>query len=356
MIIRRFSKCVSTYIKAGEKVIHGLKNRYSASVKFNCYSQSCNNGPWSVLFFGTDEFALASLKALNHNYRQSGFLRRLEVVTAYRGQENAVIKYAKEHNIIVHNWPPRIKKDDFEIGVVVSFGHLIPSRIIDLFPLGMINVHGSLLPRWRGAAPICHALLNGDTVTGVSIMKIMPKKFDVGSVIAQRKISIHPDETYVELYRKLANLGADLLTETMTEIPDVLNTAQPQIENEATYAPKITEKISYINWKDMSATNIYNLQRALCGIEPLRTHFNKEVVKLLDVRVVSESANINCTREKVPGLAIFDKKNKKLYVSCKGNGWITVGTVVIPGRRPQSAFNFGCGFILNRKEKSCSFY
>ncbi|XP_001605224.2 methionyl-tRNA formyltransferase, mitochondrial [Nasonia vitripennis] len=355
MVVYKLTKCVSTFIKVGEKALSSVNNISIWRLRCDHYANKPpSKGPWRVLFLGTDEFALQSLQALYHT-RQKGIVSRLEIVTAYKGEENAVIKYAKKHNILIHNWPPSISKDEFDIGVVVSFGHLIPSKIIDLFPLGMINVHGSLLPRWRGAAPICHALINGDQETGISIMKIMPKKFDIGSVIVREKVQIHPNETYLELYKKLAILGANLLTETMNQLPDILNTAKPQVETEVTYAPKITPEISFIKWNEMTAEQVYNLQRGLLGIHPLRTYFNNQVIKLLDIKAIPESTKVNCLREKEPGLAIYDKKNKILYVSCQENSWISVGTVIIPGHRPKSATDFGTGFILNRKEKSCIF-
>ncbi|XP_058796329.1 methionyl-tRNA formyltransferase, mitochondrial isoform X2 [Phymastichus coffea] len=351
---RAFLRCLSTFTKSGGNfIVSRGSNKWTYKFERN-YSISCNE-PWSILFFGTDEFALYSLQALFNEYKQKRLLQRLEIVTNYKGQENSLIAYATENNIAVHSWPPQIKDNEFDIGVVVSFGHLIPSKMIKLFPLGMINVHGSLLPRWRGAAPICHALMNGDTVTGVSIMKIMPKKFDIGSVIAKKEVVIKPDETYIDLYNKLGKLGSIVLVESMYSLPSILNTATPQTEEQVTYAPKITQKNSFINWKEMSAQDVYNLQRALLGIHPLRAYLDNQIIKLLDIKCVDDPTSVHCTQEKFPGLAIFDKRKRALYISCQGNSWISVKTVIIPGRKPLSAVNFSSGFIQNRKEKFCIF-
>ncbi|KAG8033998.1 hypothetical protein G9C98_008479 [Cotesia typhae] len=158
--------------------------------------------PWNVLFFGTDDFALESLRKLESSYRSKKLISSLEIVCSYKGDENGIIKFSKEHKIKLHSWPVNFSLSNFDIGVVVSFGHLIPPWIINEFPLGMINVHASLLPRWRGAAPIIYSLMNGDAQTGVTIMKIMPKKFDVGDILAQKIVDIHPNETQPELYDK----------------------------------------------------------------------------------------------------------------------------------------------------------
>lgn len=124
----------------------------------------------------------------------------------------------------------------------------------------------------------------------------------------------------------------------------------------------------------MTAQNVYNLQRALAGIHPLRTQFNELTVKLLDIKCVQDSSTVSCSQEKFPGkdnniifqyswsksqiiagLAIFDKRKKALYISCQGDSWVTVGTVIIPGKKPQSATSFSSGFITNQKDKFCTF-
>ncbi|XP_046739019.1 methionyl-tRNA formyltransferase, mitochondrial isoform X2 [Diprion similis] len=241
--------------------------------------------PWRVLFFGNDDFALQSLMQLHHNYRAGKSIGHLEIVTPYDGRENIVAKYARQHGIAIRNWPPDINLSEFDIGLVVSFGYLIPSRIILSFPLGMLNVHGSLLPRWRGAAPIIYALLNGDSETGISIMKVMPKKFDIGEVVAQQKLNVHPDETMPELRHRMSRLGADLLMDTVEKLPDILDHAVPQSNEGITYAPKVTRKLSIVKWNEMTAKNVYDLQRALCKLYPLTTTFMGATLKLFDVRV-----------------------------------------------------------------------
>jgi len=108
---------------------------------------------------------------------------RLGVVTSFKSPANCVRTYAEKEKLPLQKWPidPSVCPQ-FDLGVVVSFGHLIPASIINGFPYGMINVHASLLPKWRGAAPIIYAIMKGDASTGVSIMKIEPHRFDIGDV------------------------------------------------------------------------------------------------------------------------------------------------------------------------------
>ncbi|KAK2586276.1 hypothetical protein KPH14_001531 [Odynerus spinipes] len=307
-------------------------------------------GPWSVLFFGTDDFSVESLKTLHKEY-ESKALCRLEVVTTQNKKRNEVASYATQNGITINTWPLTSDITDFHIGIVVSFGHLISAHIINSFPLGMLNVHGSLLPRWRGASPITYSIMNGDTHTGVTIMTVLPKKFDIGDIIAQEQTNISPDETFPELRARLAKIGASLLGETLNKLPSVLSNGRPQNQMEVTYAPKLTPNISLIIWDEMSATHIYNLQRALTGLYPLTTKFQDITIKLLDVRKIQKSSHLSHIKPDIPGVVTFDKVNNVLIVKCKDDSWVSVAKVSMPGRRLMSAKDFNNGFISGQKEK-----
>ncbi|XP_011307835.1 methionyl-tRNA formyltransferase, mitochondrial [Fopius arisanus] len=305
---------------------------------------------WKVLFFGTDEFALESLKRLHQEYRSKRHVNHLEAVTAYEGDENAVTKYAQDHGIKIHHWPMEACLD-FDIGLVVSFGRLIPSRIIKSFPLGMINVHASLLPRWRGAAPIIHALMNGDRTTGVTIMKIAPKKFDVGEIINQKEIQIDDHETQIQLHKRLASMGGDLLMETLGKLPDIINSGIAQSPENVTYAPKIQKNISIVKWKEMTARDVYNLQRALTGIFPLKTTFQGKSVKIFGVKLVKKIPRDCYERESNPGKIYYDKNEGSLLVQCKNDSWVTVDEIALAGKPKMSATDFNNGFFKNRWDR-----
>ncbi|KAL7294811.1 hypothetical protein TKK_0011741 [Trichogramma kaykai] len=354
MLRRIFNREFASAIKRIKSYSVTCENKFCDYAE-NEESNAPSDESWRILFFGSDKFAAESLKALHSKYKDKKLVRHLEIVTAYQGQENCLTKYARKNKIPLHVWPPEISEGKFDIGIVVSFGHLIPEKIINKFPLGMINVHASLLPRWRGAAPICHALINGDTYTGISIMKIAPKKFDIGSVIMQQRIEIHPDDTQIELYDKLSKLGAEVLLRTVDKLPNILNSAQSQDEKEVSNAPKITKDTSFVNWAIMTAKNVCDLQRGLNGIYPLRTYFNNVPVKILNVKLVTDTSNIPHVHEKTPGITVYDKSTKKLYVCCKDDTWVSVEKIVIPDHRPLNSQAFGSGYIMNTKEKYCLF-
>jgi methionyl-tRNA formyltransferase len=199
-----------------------------------------------VVFMGSPEFALPALQALADNFRVVGAVTKPDR-PAGRGQELTpppvkilaqdlgleVIQPAtlREPTAVeqLQVWQP-------DVIVVAAFGQILRPNVLDLPPYGCINVHASLLPRWRGAAPIQAAILHGDEQTGVTIMKMDPG-LDTGPILTKRSISVHPDETAGALSPKLAELGADLLVETLPPYLRGEIKPRPQDEAKATYAP-----------------------------------------------------------------------------------------------------------------------
>jgi methionyl-tRNA formyltransferase len=220
-----------------------------------------------IVFFGTPEFSVPSLKALISD-------SRFEICAAVtqpdrpsgRGQKlqaSAVKQVALENNIPVFQ-PTRLKTDldiflnsvaafgEIDFGIVIAFGQILPKAILDWPTLGCINVHASLLPRWRGAAPIHRALLAGDKETGVCIMQ-MDTGLDTGAVFKQKKVLIDPETNGSELHDKLAIIGAELLVETLPQIKSGEIEAIPQSEEGATYASKISPQDFKIDWNKTAA-------------------------------------------------------------------------------------------------------
>ena len=191
-----------------------------------------------VLFFGTDQFALSTLKSLHgETGLENGCITNLEsCCSKMKDLVPPVKSYCSQHHIPHHNWPPcptLCRK--FDIGVVSSFGHMIPSEIIESFPLGVFNVHGSILPKYRGAAPIIHSLLNGDDKTGVTIMEVKPNKFDVGDILASREIDICPEDDRPKLTKRVGEIGAELLIEVLNNLDGYLMHKRVQDTNRITY-------------------------------------------------------------------------------------------------------------------------
>lgn len=152
-----------------------------------------------LLFYGSDNFSVKSLRAL----------RSLQLpLTVVTKSHCPVHDFATNAGLTVHHWPFTVPKETFDLGIVVSFGHLIPSASIDACRHGMVNVHPSLLPRWRGAAPLVHTILANDERTGVSLITVARNKFDTGSIVKQRLLEESPRKLeYKELEHLTGELG-----------------------------------------------------------------------------------------------------------------------------------------------------
>jgi methionyl-tRNA formyltransferase len=242
-----------------------------------------------IVFMGTPDFAVASLDALI----RAG-LNVVAVVTAAdkpagRGQkinESAVKKYAVEKNIPVLQ-PLKLKDPEFleelrsyqaDVQVVVAF-RMLPELVWNMPENGTINLHASLLPNYRGAAPINHAIINGETVTGVTTF-FLKHEIDTGDVIFSEQVEIGPNETAGELHDKLMETGAQLLVKTINAIEDGSYTEQPQVQSEdSKHAPKIFKDFCEINWTQPAA-QVHNLIR---GLSPYPTAFTTLQGKTLKV-------------------------------------------------------------------------
>ncbi|XP_050297877.1 methionyl-tRNA formyltransferase, mitochondrial isoform X2 [Anthonomus grandis grandis] len=199
-----------------------------------------------------------------------------------------------------------------------------------MFFRGMLNVHASLLPRWRGASPIIYAIANGDLETGVTIMKINPNKFDTGNILWQEKCDIPPHIEMPELHEKLGKMGADCLVETIRHIHDRLENSVTQPQHGITYAPKITPKFARVNWSSSKAINVFNLHRALKSVMQPTTTWNSIPVKLYDIDIWDGDQ-----RQSVqPGFVEYSRKNKVLIVECADKTWITIKRVGVQGMEP----------------------
>ncbi|ENN73827.1 methionyl-tRNA formyltransferase, mitochondrial [Dendroctonus ponderosae] len=328
------NRCLSGALKKGLKRGHRLLSGSAEKSK---------GPPWKVLFFGSDEFSLYSLKALNQE--AENLLKTLEVVTC--SQKNQIFKYCRDQHLPVHKWPPDLSGQSFDLGIVVSFGYLIPEALINQFPRGMINVHGSLLPRWRGASPIVYALANGDKETGVTIMKVRPRKFDVGEIICQEVVPIGAGMEMPQLHSILGQLGAKLLVQTIWNLQPALEAARPQPEDGASYAPKITQGFAQVQWSCSTAKEIERLYRALKSVFPLKTTWYGTPVKLSDIAMFQASGTT-----KKPGHVYYSKPHKALIVECAGSTWISVKEVGVQGKKTMKAADFYNGFISKLPDQS----
>ena len=226
-----------------------------------------------ICFMGTPEFAAVHLQALlkNSNYKVVGVVSQPDRPAGRKLQlmPSAVKALALEQNLPLIT-PENLRKEfkaveiikswKADIAVVVAFGQILSQDFIDSFQFGAVNIHGSLLPLWRGAAPIQRSIEAGDKETGVSLQCLV-KKLDAGAVIGIRKIELNNEITATELYDKLSKLGCDLLEKELIRYVKGEIVPVDQDEDQVTLAPKIEKAESLISW-DMPAEKIHNRVRA----------------------------------------------------------------------------------------------
>ncbi|CAK6432146.1 unnamed protein product [Pipistrellus nathusii] len=304
--------------------------------------------PWRVLFFGTDRFSREALRALHaaRENKEEPLIEKLEVVTVPSPSPKGlpVKQYAVQAQLPVYEWPD-VGSGEYDVGVVASFGRLLSEALILKFPYGILNVHPSCLPRWRGPAPIIHTVLHGDTVTGVTIMQIRPKRFDVGPILKQETIPVPPKSTAKELEGVLSRLGANMLISVLKNLPESLNSGRQQPTEGATHAPKISARTSCIKWEEQTSEEIFRLHRAIGNIIPLQTLWMDNTIKLLDLVEVNSSVLTDpkfAGQAVIPGSVIYHKPSQKLLVCCK-DGWIGVRSVML--KKTLTATDFYNGYL-----------
>lgn len=212
--------------------------------------------------------------------------------------------------------------------VVVGYGQIIPQSVIDLAPLGIINVHASLLPKYRGAGPIQWAIVNGETRTGVTTMRINAG-LDTGDMLLKAETEIGPDETAVELGRRLAAMGADLLVETLARLAAGTIAPEPQDDARATFAPLLKKEDGRIAWS-ASAASIHNRVRGLQPWPGAFTTFRGQTLHVWKSRALR--AGVQAQAGRVMSL-------RPLVVSC-GDGELEILEVQLEGRKRVNASDF----------------
>lgn len=303
---------------------------------------------------GTPDFAVATLDALiKANFNIVGVITAPDK-PAGRGRklnESAVKKYAAENHLKLLQ-PTNLKSEEFlnelkdlqpNLQIVVAF-RMLPKQVWQLPKYGTFNLHASLLPNYRGAAPINWAIINGETKTGVSTFFI-DEKIDTGNIILQEETAIEENETVGELHDKLMTIGSKLVVKTvkLIEKGTVETIKQPEIEEKA--APKIYNDTCHINWNH-SLTNIYNLIRGLNPYPAAWTTLinnNEEIkVKIFNVKKEIEEHN-----HKV-GTLIINKNNIKVAVK---EGYLLINSLQLAGKRKMDAKSLLNGFSFDTNAK-----
>ncbi len=259
-------------------------------------------------------------------------------------------RWAMERGIPVSQ-PRRVRARSFrelatadppDVAVVVAFGQIFPEWLLELPRLGCVNLHGSLLPAYRGAGPIQAAIANGETVTGVTTM-LMEMALDSGPVLQQRSTPIGPEETSSELGERLATIGAELMVETIGLLEAGAIEPQPQDDSLATFAPLLSKEDGRVDW-ELEAEAIFNRLRAYTPWPGLTTLLRNESVKIGWARVVGSE------QQGEPG-EILGLLDGRLAVACGGGTVLGLERLQRAGRKALAAAEFANGERLTPGER-----
>ena len=268
-----------------------------------------------------------------------------------RGKEmqyTPVKEAALKHGIEVYQ-PRRIREAECveklrqynaDIMVVIAFGQIIPKEILEMVPYGCVNVHASLLPKYRGAAPIQWSIIDGEAVTGVTTMQ-MDEGLDTGDMLLKTEVPITAEETGESLHDKLAKAGAALCVETLAKLQEGSIVPEKQGESPTAYAKMLDKKLGNIDWTK-SAVEIERLVRGLNSWPSAYTYWNKKVVKIWKASVTDENSN-----EQVGTVVKVEKDG--FYVQT-GNGILKVLELQIPGKKRMDAGAFLRGYTIEPGE------
>lgn len=293
--------------------------------------------PLNIIFAGTPDFAARHLQALINSHHNVIAVYTQPDRPAGRGKKltaSPVKELALAHNIPVYQ-PGSLRKEpaqqqlaalNADIMVVVAYGLILPKVVLDTPRLGCINVHGSILPRWRGAAPIQRALWAGDKETGVTIMQ-MDIGLDTGDMLLKTYLPIEDDDTSASLYEKLAQQGPDALLQALEGLANGTLAAEKQDETLANYAEKLSKEEARLDWTK-SATQLWQEVRAFNPWPVSYFEHQGNTIKVWQTQVSTTSSNA------APGTII--SASKKGIEVATGDGVLTLLSMQLPGKKPLS--------------------
>ena len=302
-----------------------------------------------IVFFGTPEFAVESLDALIKNNFNVVCVVTMPDKTAGRGHklyQSDVKRYAVAHGLPLLQ-PEKLKAEDFinelkaleaDLFIVIAF-RMLPREVWQMPRLGTFNLHASLLPKYRGAAPINRAVMNGDTETGVTTF-FLKHEIDTGDMIMQRKIEIRPEDNVGDVHDRLMNLGAEMVVDTVYSILDGSLTTTPQPEGEFTPAPKIFKEDCRIDWSK-SSFEVHNLIRGLSPYPAAWTIVEEESGRPLESKIFeSRLTDMPCSDVECGTLK---REGKQLFAAC-GDRWIEILSIQPAGKKRMATEAFLLGY------------
>ncbi|KAI5813387.1 formyl transferase [Pyronema omphalodes] len=324
------------------------------------FSTQKTSPPLRILFAGSDEFSAVSLRALHKEQQENPeLIASLDVLCREDGKTGRKRNILKEVPIkpiatslslplhIIPNFLDWTLPRDYDLIIAVSFGLFIPSSIINTLPYGGLNVHPSLLPRYRGAAPIQRTLLNHDPVAGVTIQTLDTRKFDHGKILLQEEIPVPEDVRYHAFHDHLANKGAEMLLEVLRKRLFVPPIQEVGGGYKASLAKKVGTEDEHIDW------NMWDGQEARLRCEMLGSLWTEldgkrtilQGVQVLEKLPEEGQFTGSATRQELEGLSEGqfrwvkitqgEEKGREMMVSKMKNGWITVGSVKVEGKKEQ---------------------
>lgn len=305
-----------------------------------------------IVFMGTPEFAIPSLDMLvKEGYDVVAVVTQPDKPKG-RGNKMCpppVKEYAIEHGIEVLQ-PDKVKTEEFaekikeinpDLLVTAAYGKILPKSVLDIPKFGCINVHGSLLPKYRGAAPIQWSIINGEKVTGITTM-YTDVGMDTGDMLVKAEIEITEDMTAGELHDKLSVLGADVLKETLLKLKAGTLERIPQSDSEATYAPMMTKEIGCIDWTK-SSREIHNLVRGTNPWPGAYTSYDGKKMKVWMTSVISEDEN----NSKAGTILKVGKDG--IVVAC-GLGKLNIKEIQFDNSRRMTVEEYICGHKIGEGE------
>ena len=297
---------------------------------------------------GTPMFAVPILKSLYQNGYNISCVYTQPPQKSKRGQKinKSPIQGISETLNLEYRTPPVINNEeeynflnslDADLAIVVAYGQIIPKKFLSLTKTGFINIHASLLPKWRGAAPIQRSIMNLDQETGISIMRIA-EKLDTGPVCNNYKIQLNENLNALEISEKLSNLAAEKILDNVDDILDGKANFIEQDHSNATYASKIQKTEGQINW-DENAEKIIGKINGLYPSPGAFFMFNGERYKILKAQIGRAQGN--------PGLVLSDN----LEIACGNNQSIVIKEIQRQGKRPQNIGEFIQGSQIKKGSK-----
>lgn len=305
-----------------------------------------------IVFFGTSSFAIPALRELIESRHEV-----LAVVTQPDRQKGRNLKLsqpdtkvlARAKGIKVYQ-PENASSSDAaqylkglgaDLFVVISFGQILKKNILSIPKLYSLNLHGSLLPKYRGAAPTNRAIINGDKVTGITIIR-MNEGMDEGDMILKKEIAIDPDDTNITLSENLSEAGAKALVELIDAIESGKEmNFEKQNTGEATYAPKLKKEDGLIDWSK-DALKIHNLVRGVLPWPGAYTHYRGQMLKVLKTGI----SDIASGEDASPGTVIGVVKGKGIFVKT-GSGGVAIQNLQLEGKKAMDADAFVRGHKIN---------